>query len=143
MFLLDTNVVSELRKFHNHSINPNVERWFAGINPTQTFISATTIMEIRVGILLKQRRAPRQATIFQDWFERFILPNYQYRTLPITSEIAEICAELHVPNKRPFSDAYIAATAKAHNFTLVTRNTKDFKDIKKLKLLNPFEPILQ
>lgn len=144
MYLLDTNVISELRKLSNKKADINVVQWLITVYPSELFISTVTIMEIKIGILqLEQRGDFTQANLLRKWYQEEILAKFSQRILPISTDVAEICAELHVPNKRPFSDAYIAATAIAHNFTLVTRDTKDFKDIKKLKLLNPFEQILQ
>lgn len=145
MYLLDTNIIAELRKFHRnspHSLNENVKNWLLSVEPEQTYISVITIMESYMGILLKERKDIAQGQILRHWFETYVQPVYKNRTLPINAEIAQLCANLHIPNKRPFCDAYIAATALVHNFTLVTRNVKDFQDIPKLKLLNPFEDVI-
>lgn len=138
MYLLDTNVLSELRKFHNNTIDKNVRQWFEHVMPSQTYISVISLMEIQMGISLKKRKDAVQATHLQQWFNDMLLPLYQERILSINSDIALICAELHIPNRRPINDALIAATAKQHNLTLVTRNTKDFQGVK-LSLINPFE----
>lgn len=138
MYLLDTNIVSEMRKYHNQTIDPNVAAWLKNIAPEQTFLSAISIMELRVGVLSKLRKDPKQGEALQHWYEHYVLPTYSGRILSVTPHIAAHCAELHIPNRRPFSDSYLAATALVHNFTLVTRNVKDFQGLK-LRLINPFE----
>ncbi|KMK51578.1 twitching motility protein PilT [[Actinobacillus] muris] len=139
MYLLDTNILSELRKFHNNTIDENVRKWFEQIMPSQTYISVISLMEIQMGISLKKRKDVLQAAHLQQWFNDMLLPLYQTRTLPINAEIALSCAELHIPNRRSLNDTLIATTAIQHKLTLVTRNTKDFQGLK-LRLLNPFEP---
>lgn len=137
MYLFDTNIISELRKMSNSKIDPNVSNWIAQICPEDTYISVISIMEMRAGIMQKMRKDLIQGNYLQHWYDNVMLPAYQGRILPITAKVATICAELHVPNKRPTNDALIAATAMAHNYTLVTRNTKDFQGLK-MKLFNPF-----
>ncbi|OOR99029.1 VapC toxin family PIN domain ribonuclease [Haemophilus paracuniculus] len=137
-YLLDTNILAELRKFDKGLIDPNVQKWLAQIPPSQTCISVISLMEVKIGWLLKMRKDPTQGKMLEDWYQKTLILLYQDRTLPVTSEIALLCAELHIPNKRSYNDALIAATAMAHNLTLVTRNTKDFQGLK-IKLLNPFE----
>ena len=112
MYLLDTNIISELKKLDSGKIHPQVQRWAYSINLMQTKISVVSITEIRTGILS--------------------------RTLSVDTEVALICAQLHIPAKRPINDAYIAATAIAHNLTPVTRNVRDFQGLP-LMLENPFE----
>lgn len=139
MYLLDTNVLSEMRKLNSFKINPNVATWLNRVYPEELYLSVLTIMEIKVGILgLKHRNDYQQTTVLNSWLTQEIQPKFAQRILPITTEIALSCASLHIPNKRPFSDALIAATAIQHNLTLVTRNIKDFQGLK-LRLINPFE----
>ena len=138
MYLLDTNIISELKKLDSGKIHPQVQRWAYSINLMQTKISVVSIIEIRTGILSLARKGQAQAASFDNWFTNRLLPAYRTRTLSVDTEVALICAQLHIPAKRPINDAYIAATAIAHNLTLVTCNVRDFQGLP-LMLENPFE----
>ena len=138
MYLLDTNIVSELRKLETGKIHPQVYRWIKSNGFTHTYISAVTLVEIQTGILSLARKDQAQAASLDNWFTNRLLPAYRTRTLSVDTEVALICAQLHIPAKRPINDAYIAATAIAHNLTLVTRNVRDFQGLP-LMLENPFE----
>lgn len=138
MYLLDTNIISELKKLDSGKIHPQVQRWAYSINLMQTKISVVSIIEIRMGILSLARKDQAQAASLDNWFTNRLLPAYRTRTLSVDTEVALICAQLHIPAKRPINDAYIAATAIAHNLTLVTRNVRDFQGLP-LMLENPFE----
>ena len=138
MYLLNTNIISELKKLDSGKINPQVQRWAYSINLMQTKISVVSITEIRTGILSLARKGQAQAASLDNWFTNRLLPAYRTRTLSVDTEVALICAQLHIPAKRPINDAYTAATAIAHNLTLVTRNVRDFQGLP-LMLENPFE----
>ncbi|MGK7910972.1 MAG: type II toxin-antitoxin system VapC family toxin [Synechococcus sp.] len=138
MFLLDTNVVSELRKVGSQSANPNVEQWAKATPGEQTYISVITLFELERGILLAERKDRSEGKILRQWFEDRVLPQYAERTIPITADIARRCATLHAPNPIPDYDALIAATALVHSLTVVTRNTEDFERTG-VKLLNPWQ----
>ncbi|MFC0035310.1 type II toxin-antitoxin system VapC family toxin [Cardiobacterium valvarum] len=138
MYLLDTNIISELKKLDSGKIHPQVQRWAYSINLMQTKVSVVSITEIRTGILSLARKDQAQAASLDNWFTNRLLPAYRTRTLSVDTEVALICAQLHIPAKRPINDAYIAATAIAHNLTLVTRNVRDFQGLP-LMLENPFE----
>jgi len=138
MYLLDTNIISELKKLDSGKIHPQVQRWAYSINLMQTKISVVSITEIRTGILSLARKDQAQAASLDNWFTNRLLPAYRTRTLSVDTEVALICAQLHTPTKRPINDAYIAATAIAHNLTPVTRNVRDFQGLP-LMLENPFE----
>jgi hypothetical protein len=127
MILLDTNVVSELRR-HDRA-DRNVAAWAVALNPLDLFVSAVTILEIEVGILQRQRRDPRQAAVLRAWLTERVLPQFDGRILPVDSAVARRCAALHVPDPRPHLDAMIAATALVHGLTLATRNTAEFRDM--------------
>ena len=138
MYLLNTNIISELKKLDSGKIHPQVQRWAYSINLMQTKISVVSIIEIRTGILSLARKDQAQAASLDNWFTNRLLPAYRTRTLSVDTEVALICAQLHIPAKRPINDAYIAATAIAHNLTPVTRNVRDFQGLP-LMLENPFE----
>ena len=138
MYLLDTNIISELKKLDSGKIHPQVQRWAYSINLMQTKISVVSITEIRTGILSLARKDQAQAASLDNWFTNRLLPAYRTKTLPVDAKVALIYAQLNVPNKRPINDAYIAATAIAHKLKLVTRNIQDFQGIP-ITLENPFE----
>jgi predicted nucleic acid-binding protein len=124
MFLLDTNVLSELRRLDR--TNTAVARWARGIDASDMFLSVVTIFEIERGARLIQRRDPAQGTMFREWIDHTVLPVFQERILAMTTLVAIRCAALHVPNPRPERDGMIAATALVHGMTVATRNTGDF-----------------
>ncbi|MEM9360330.1 MAG: type II toxin-antitoxin system VapC family toxin [Pseudomonadota bacterium] len=138
MFLLDTNIVSELRKIGSQHANPNVEQWAKATPGEQTYISVITLFELERGILLAERKDPPKGKILRQWLEDRVLPQYAERTISITTDIVRRCASLHVPNPMPDYDALIAATALVHSLTVVTRNTEDFERTG-VKLLNPWQ----
>jgi len=138
MFLLDTNVISELRKTTENKINPGVKEWAETKMPSTMFLSVITIFELELGILRLERRDKKQGQILRKWLSQLMLPAFVDRVLPINTAIAVRSASLHVSNPSSDRDAMIAATAIEHHLTLVTRNTVDF-DLTKVKLINPWE----
>ena len=138
MYLLDTNIVSELRKLETGKIHPQVYRWIKSNGFTHTYISAVTLAEIQTGILSLARKDKAQAASLDNWFTNRLLPAYRTKTLPVDTKVALIYAQLNVPNKRPINDAYIAATAIAHQLKLVTRDIQAFQGMP-ITLENPFE----
>lgn len=138
MFLLDTNVISELRKAGDGKAAANVVAWLSSVDATTFYLSAVTLMEIEVGILRIERRDPAQGARLRAWINQHILPEFADRTLPVDTAVALRCASLHVPDPRPERDAFIAATALAHGMTVVTRNVADFAPTG-VPLLNPWD----
>ena len=135
MFLLDTNVISELRHGKPNQ-SSHVRRWAAEQSTGRLFLSAITILELEQGILALERRTPPQGNALRIWLTG-VRAAFAGRILPFTDHSATICAALHVPNPRSERDAMIAATALEHGFTVVTRNTQDFVNTGVL-LLNPW-----
>lgn len=127
MFILDTNVISELRKAKSGNANPNVIAWAGSIPVNQLFISVITVLELETGILQVERRDPVQGTILRVWMDEQVLPVFAERILAVDTGIALRCAKLHVPNRCAERDALIASTALVHGMKVVTRNVADFE----------------
>lgn len=138
MFLLDTNVVSELRKVRLGKADANVAAWGQSVDAADLFVSAITIMELELGVLSMERKDAQQGALLRLWLEQQVLTEFAGRTLPIDTAVAQRCARLHVPDKRGERDALIAATALVHGMTVVTRNVEDFKPTGVL-ITNPWE----
>jgi len=133
MYLLDTNVVSELRKPKPHGA---VLAWFAAIEDTQLHLCAVTIGEIQVGIELTREQDEGKALEIDAWLE---LVATSYNVLPMDAAAFRAWAQLmHRKSDTVYEDAMIAATAKIHGLTVVTRNVADFKAFG-VPLLNPFK----
>ncbi|WP_257263010.1 type II toxin-antitoxin system VapC family toxin [Endozoicomonas sp. ONNA2] len=140
MYLLDTNVVSELRKCSTGKGNTCVGNWARTVASNELYLSAITILEIEMGILLKQRKDPKQGAILRQWMNQKMLPAFEGRILSLDTTIALACAQLHIPDPKSERDAMIAATAITHQLTVATRNIDDFKHTR-VKLLNPWEGV--
>lgn len=137
MFLLDTNVVSELRKAKAGKADARVTAWAGSVPYGSLFISAITVLELEMGVLLVERRDAAQGAILREWLDKHVLPAFHDRILPVDAAVAQRCAHLHVPDPRAERDALIAATALVHGMTVVTRNTGDFQATG-VPLLNPW-----
>ena len=127
MYLLDTNVVSELRKAKTGKIHRRVKAWAKSVPATTLFLSSISILELEIGILLVERRDPVQGKLLRSWMDGHVLPTFEDRVLAVDTAVAQRCATLHVPNPRSDRDALIAATALVHGLTVVTRNVEDFE----------------
>lgn len=137
MFVLDTNVVSELRRAKAGRADRNVVRWAARVPAELLFVSAITILELETGVLLVQRRDTKQGALLRAWLDQQVLTAFSGRVLPVDTAVALRCAALHVPDPRSERDALIAATAMVHGMTVVTRNVADFAATG-APLLNPW-----
>lgn len=126
-YLLDTNVVSELRKIGDGKANANVVAWVGRKDAASFFISAITILELERGILGVQRRDARQGARLRTWLDNHVRPEFAGRILSIDDAVATRCAHLHIPDRRNEVDALIAATALIHGLTVVTHNVTDFE----------------
>ncbi|HVT60122.1 MAG TPA: type II toxin-antitoxin system VapC family toxin [Thermoanaerobaculia bacterium] len=120
-YLVDTNVVSELRK--NRRCNPGVAAWFAGVSSEEIYLSVLTVGELRKGIESIRRRDEAAAKALEAWLQELVFA-YSDRFLPVDQVIAEQWGRFSVPDPLPVFDALLAATAKVHGLTLVTRNLK-------------------
>ncbi|WP_298597706.1 type II toxin-antitoxin system VapC family toxin [Zoogloea sp.] len=137
MYLLDTNVVSELRKAKSGKADARVTAWAAEVPASELFLSAISVLELEMGVLLVERRDAAQGTVLRSWLDRHVLPAFADRILPVDAAVARRCARLHVPDPRAERDALIAATALVHDLTVVTRNVGDF-EVTGVRLLNPW-----
>lgn len=138
MFVLDTNVVSELRKIRLGRADKFVAQWADSVDSVDLYLSAITVQELEIGVLLVERRDPPQGAIFRAWLDHHVLPAFAGRILPVDTAVARRSAKLHVPDPRPVRDCLIAATALVHGMTVVTRNLVDFQS-SSVVLLNPWE----
>lgn len=136
MFLLDTNVVSELRR--PDKADRNLLNWAREIPVASFFLSAITILEIELGALRIERRDSSQGAILRAWIDRQVLPLFEGRILAVDTAVALRCARLHVPNPCSERDALIAATAIVHGLTVVTRNIDDFVPTR-VPVINPWD----
>jgi toxin FitB len=137
--LLDTNVVSELRKAKSGKADSAVLAWAAAVAPGSLYISVITVLELEMGVLRIERRDAKQGAVMRQWLGGQVLPAFDGRILPIDTAVALQCARLHVPDRLSERDALIAATAMVHGMRVVTRNVTDF-EASGVPLQNPWEP---
>jgi predicted nucleic acid-binding protein len=140
MFVLDTSVVSELRKIRLGKANKFVAKWADDVDSTDLFISVITVEELEMGVLLAERRDPPQGAIFRTWLDNHVFPAFADRVLHVDIAVAQRSARLHMRDPRPVRDALIAATALVHGMTVVTRNVADFEPMG-VPLLNPWNSL--
>jgi toxin FitB len=139
MYVLDTNVVSELRKAHDGKADRHVTAWAAGVPASSLFLSALSILELELGVLRIERRDAAQGMVLRAWLDERVLPAFADRVLAIDTEVARRCAGLHVPDPHGERDALIAATALVHGMSVVTRNVADFGRTG-VRVINPWDP---
>ena len=137
MFLLDTNVVSELRKLGDGRADARVADWAASQDASSFYISVLTLMELEIGILRIERRDAAQGAHLRAWMDERVLPEFRERTLAIDAAVALRCARLHVPDPRAERDALIAATALVHGMVVATRNVANY-EATGVPIINPW-----
>ncbi|TWT17277.1 type II toxin-antitoxin system VapC family toxin [Luteimonas marina] len=138
MYLLDTNVVSELRKARSGKANEGVVRWADGVEAAELFVSVITLQELEIGVLLAERKDAATGAVLRSWFNGHVLPAFSGRVLPVDAAVALRSALLHVPDPRPVRDSLIAATALVHGMAVVTRNVADFEP-SDVAVVNPWD----
>jgi hypothetical protein len=142
MYLLDTNVVSGLRKASRKragaaAMDAHCRKWFAAADSQQLYLSVVTVLELEIGCLLLERRDAAQGAVIRTWIRDRVLPAFAGRILPVDVAVAERCAALHVPDPLEDRDSLIAATAMVHGMTVVTRNVDHFERTG-VPILNPW-----
>jgi toxin FitB len=137
MFVVDTNVVSELRRVRSGKADARVAQWAASVDTAELYLSAITVHELEIGVLAAERKDPPQGRVLRAWLDDHVLPAFDGRILPVDTAVALRCAQLGVPDPRPLLDALIAATALVHGMTVVTRNVADFEPTG-VRVLNPW-----
>ncbi len=138
MLLLDTNVVSELRKIRSGKAAPEVAQWAELQDTRNLYISAITLQELETGISLVERRDNPQGQLLRCWLNEYVLSAFSGRIIAVDTQVALKCGSLHAPDPRPYRDSLIAATAMVHNMSVVTRNVADFQ-YNDLRVINPWD----
>ena len=138
MFVLDTNVVSALRKVRSGKAHSGVAAWAERVSSAELFISAITIHELEHGVLLIERSDPVQGAVLRAWLDKSVTATFKSRVLPVDEAVARCAAALHVPDPAPLRDALTGATALIHGMTVVTRDLKDFQRFDQLDVIDPW-----
>jgi toxin FitB len=138
MYLLDTNVIAEMRKVTSGKADMRFAKWAKSVDANRLYVSTITLMELELGVSLKERKDKKQGAALRLWLDKQVLPEFAQRTIVFDTAVAIHCARLHVPDKRSERDAMIAASAIVHGMAVVTRNTADFKATG-VRLLNPWQ----
>jgi len=138
MFVLDTNVVSELRKVRSGKANRGLADWASSVPSSWLFVSSIVVHELEHGVLLAERSDPVKGAVLRRWLDTSVAAAFDTRILAVDIAVAKRAASLHVPDPAPFRDALIGATALVHGMAVVTRNSKDFERFKGLDVVNPW-----
>ncbi len=138
MFLLDTNVVSELRKAKTGKANRGVNEWATGVPAALLFLSVISLHELEYGVLLAEWNDPPKGEILREWLDGSVMRTFSDRILDVDPPVALRAAGFHVPDPAPLRDALIGATAIVHGMAVVTRNGGDFERFAGLELVNPW-----
>ena len=141
MYLLDTNVISELRKVGSGRANASVALWADSVHAADLYISVITLQELEIGVVLALRRDAQLGAVLRNWMDRHVLPAFENRILPVDLAVAQRSAQLNVPAPPPVREGLIAATALVHAMTVVTRNVADFQQCG-VSLINPWDWVL-
>jgi hypothetical protein len=137
MYVLDTNVISELRKVSSGKANAGVAAWARDVPGHAMFLSVISLHELEHGVLLLERKDVAQGRLLREWLERSVVAAFDGRFLEVTADIVRLAATFHVPDPAPFRDALIAATAATHGFAVVTRDASDFERFG-VEIVNPW-----
>ncbi len=137
MYLLDTNVVTEIRKVYGGKAHPNVAQWVNSINSSDAFLSVIALHELEIGVQLAEQADSRKAGILRSWIDDYVIPVFRDRLLEVSGEVAKASAQYCLLGPCRTREALMAATADIHKMTIVTRNTNDFAKMQ-IKLLNPW-----
>ncbi|MEX1038411.1 MAG: type II toxin-antitoxin system VapC family toxin [Acidimicrobiia bacterium] len=138
MFLLDTNVISELRKAKTGRANGGVVEWVRQTPTSTTFLSAISLHELETGVLRAERSDPDKGAILRAWLEDDVRASFDRRVISVDGSVALAAAQFHVPDRAPLADALIGATALVHGLTMVTRDETDFRRFPDLEVINPW-----
>jgi toxin FitB len=138
MFILDTNVVSELRKARSGKANRGVIDWAESVPAALMFLSAISLQELEHGVLLAERSDPAKGKILRAWLDASVVPAFSERIVPVDSPVAIQAAALHVPDPAPVRDALIGASALVHGMAVVTHNVRDFERFPGLEVIDPW-----
>jgi len=138
MFVLDTNVVSELRKVRSGKANRGLADWASNVPSSWLFLSSIVVHELEHGVLLAERSDPAKGAVLRRWLDTSVAAAFDRRILAVDVAVAKRAASLHVPDPAPFRDALIGATALVHGMAVVTRNSKDFERFNGLDVVNPW-----
>jgi toxin FitB len=138
VYVLDTNVVSELRKAKAGKADRHVVAWASSVPAGNLYLSAITVLELEMGVLRIERRDRAQGVLMRAWLDEQVMPAFAGRVLAVDTAVALRCARLHVPDRLAERDALIAATALVHGMSVVTRNVSDFAAAK-VPLVDPWQ----
>lgn len=138
MYLLDTNVISELRRTRAANAHPSVTEWASDVPAAFMFVSVISIHELEHGILLAERSDPTKGQLLRTWLDGSVIPAFADRIVNVDLPVVRRAARAHVPDPAPFRDALIGATAFVHGMVLVTRNVRDFDRFADLEVFDPW-----